>query len=789
MALVDALLQEPAPLNFWIAARTDGVIGSGTASDPFNATTQKSGSIVITTLTRGGTAPYDFEATATTATEHGLQNGDVVMIAGATSNSDAWNGVFAIYGKTDSTFKYFMRVRPSPSAAGILTMACLSFPFDALMRQAPANIRVHIGPGTFQTRGFAANDDRGWQPKTGQNIVGAGFDVTVLQLVGADRADEHYHVVGTPITPPVGATSRIEPLKSFQISNLTIDCNVDNQPGRPDPGYGNVACGAVRILGTGCRLHDLKVINWGTKSLQQGCFVLSIIQASAQPSHAFGYPLLTETQHNGIEDCIAVQPSKNNARETTVLHIGGVKNATNHAQGFGLAAYIRKNFVDAQHFTTVGSGRPNTSPFPSHFVTSRNGTLITSDTGIFIGKRPHFRNDLDERSYVRFYNPKEPLSRWNGYFKIVPIAADQLSVVLGTAPPGTTDDSSFVVMGTEFRGIAVSSSICAVVEQNQIHNCWIGGPYQSPMDAEAEYDPEVPPTLAREERLDILNALHIRSLIVRDNFYRNVAVGPYFNAGGKVHYYSQVDLSIYPHPFDISIPYPFYIFNAPGRLWLWRGAPFVGEWKCDQYPNPPVILTLAHEVEAVDAPNSREFYLAMPPEFASYPDVTFTASAANRNYWRVFGTDHLVIESNQIWLADLDKTEFALKDYPLAVTPSAQKYRPYGIIVADNELSPGYAHRQVFVRNNRFRYVDSLSGPTDGLALQVQGIAAVTVAENLIDVIPAEGSPLQIEDCTNTTLFNNHDPTGRPFDIEADRYPAQLALPANDAMASACFAK
>ena len=112
---------------------------------------------------------------------------------------------------------------------------------------------------------------------------------------------------------------------------------------------------------------------------------------------------------------------------------------------------------------------------------------------------------------------------------------------------------------------------------------------------------------------------------------------------------------------------------------------------------------------------------------------------------------------------------------------------PVGILISgDTDPIP---HGQVIIRNNRFRYVNSLSGAADGLAVQVQGIVAVTIAENLIEVIPAEGSPLQIEDCTNATLFNNHDPAGQPFDLETDRYQAQLALPAGDAVASACFAK
>ncbi len=528
MELLDAFLLDAASLNLWIAARTDGVVGTGTAQDPYNGTTRQTKPIAITLSylddalqeARVSTAPF----------AHSFVAGDVVTISGVTGPfATNWNGTFGIYEISEFGFRYFMKkaVPPAQPVPGSPQCVRLTFPFDEIMRNAPEKIKMHIGPGVFQTRGFAVGDDRGWQPKTGQKIIGAGFDVTVLQLLGADLPDQHYHVVGMNIEPD--GTEAIVPFQSFEISDLTIDCNLDNQPARPDPGYGNVACGAVRILGSGTRIRNVKAINWGTKSFAQGCFVVSIIQASARPMSG-GHPIVTETQDNGIEDCICVQPSKNNVRETTVLHIGGLANSTNHAQCFGRAAFIRKNFVDCQFLASVADGVIPTA-FPSAFLTSSNGTGIAENTGTFVGKRPHFRNNLDNFSYVRFYNPKNPASRWNGYFQVIPSTTEdnKFTVILGTAPPDTNDDSSFVIMGTEFRGIAMSSCIHGVVEQNQIHNCWIGGPYQSPFDDSAEFDPDVPPTLAREERLDPLNALHIRSLIVRDNHYRNVAVGPYFN--------------------------------------------------------------------------------------------------------------------------------------------------------------------------------------------------------------------------------------------------------------------
>ena len=750
MALVDLFLTEAAQFNICISARTDGIAGSGTAQDPYNGSTRAD----LFTKVFLSNPTFAQEAMAMTETPHHLVDGDVISISGVEGgDAKLWNGTFVIYGVNAVSFKYWMKAQSFTPPEGNPACVRLTFPFDEVMRHVPERVKICIGPGMFQTRGYAANDARGWQPKTGQKIVGEGIDVTVLQLVGAENADQHYHAVGMPITA-VGLAA-IAPLKHFEISDLTIDCNMDNQSGRPDPGYANVACGAVRVLGSHTRISRVKAINWGTKSLKQGSFVLSVIHASGQPSGGDGNPIVTATDFNGIEDCVAIQPSKNNARETTILHIGGVKNATNHAQGFGTAAYIRQNFVDAQYLSTSDLTHPAV-PFTSHLITSKSGTSITGNTGIFIGKRSHFRIALlDDKSFIRFNSPRNPTSRWNGYFPITPLGAstDTLAVDLSSSI-GTADDSSFVVMGTEFRGIGLSSCEDAVVENNQIHNCWIGGPYQSPMD-DSVSEPSSPPTLAREERLDPLNACHTRSLVVRDNIYRDVAVGPYFNAGGTAHYFSQVELD------DFAVP-KHYIFLPSNRLEVWPRAPIIVEWKCDQYPNPPVVLLLGQEVASVDAPASREFYLPVPPEFALYPHVTFSAPAPYRNYWRIFGTEDLIIEGNQIYLANMDETEFALKEYPLAVAPAEQKYRAYGLVVGDNGLAGGYAHRQVIVRKNKIGHLDHVNTPSvlgvgapAGGAMMLAGIKELQVSDNIVEVNAR--NPLRTYRCGAVRFFNNTD--------------------------------
>ncbi len=71
--------------------------------------------------------------------------------------------------------------------------------FDAVMNGLGGYTRVHLGPGTFQTNGYADGVAGGWQPHTGMKIVGSGVDVTVLQLYenAISAPDEpHYYAIG-----------------------------------------------------------------------------------------------------------------------------------------------------------------------------------------------------------------------------------------------------------------------------------------------------------------------------------------------------------------------------------------------------------------------------------------------------------------------------------------------------------------------------------------------------------------------------------------------------------------
>ena len=735
MSLLDTFLLEAPRSQVWLSLRTDGIQGDGSAGSPYNGGLLRARSMPVS-LEKSGN-----EVTANSGSSlHGFSDGSIVEIQGVTGDGAMhWNRAFTVYGIEPTKFKFALITPFAPEGSPFA--ALVTFQFDRILRDLPSNTRINLGPGTFQTRGYAPQGINSWQPKAGQNIVGAGIGVTTLQLVGASVADQHYHAIGVNLSPS-GATPAA-PVGGFEISDLTIDCNMDNQPLRGQSNYTPVACGAVRVFGSHCRIRNVKAINWDTKSLKEGCFVLSIIDASTETTDGNGQPVMQESTASGIEDCIAVAPSRNCTREVTVLHVGGKKNAANQAQAFGVAPFIRNNFVDGE-FKTPPTAVPPSQPSNSHLLTSGSGTSVYQDDpnyGFFASKRRHFRV---EGEWVRFSNPRDPASRWNGYFSV--IINDEYSLFADLAgAQGTTDDSSQVIMGAEIRGIAVTSCVGAVVEGNQIHNCWIGGPYAGPLD-DSVSQPTVPPTLAREERLDSLNTLNIRSLIVRNNFYRNVAAGPYWNMGG-------VSGTVSGNSINYAAATGIVTVTTAKNHHLWLGA----RVKIESAPN--TAYEGIREISEITNATTFKYVIAS--------GLTGISSGTG-SYRVVSGVDFLTIDGNTISLADLDETEFGPKEYPLASGMAAQTYRAFGIVIGDNELSAAggpYAHRQVLICNNRIRYVDGQRAATvaglgtpSGAAMQLTGIKELHVTRNVVDLNASK--KLLAFRCGMVRLFHNTLPGG-----------------------------
>jgi hypothetical protein len=261
MSLTAALLLDPHRdrRDVWIAYRTDGIAGSGTASDPYN-------------------------------------------------------------GSTWERFDAVLR----------------SVPEDSILRLGPSPRDAEGDPVPFLTRGYydGAPADYGWQPKRGQNIIGSGIDVTVLRLTGAQQTGGHYFAIGHPL-----ATDLDHPgtqVNLCEISDLTIDCNLDGQPT-------DVACGAVRLKGHHARIRRVKAIQWGSRTSARG-YVLSVITADAQAPER-------EISDIGIQESTVVDPAPGSTGGAVLLHAGGNPAGPGSEDAFGEVPFIRHCIAegDAAH--------------------------------------------------------------------------------------------------------------------------------------------------------------------------------------------------------------------------------------------------------------------------------------------------------------------------------------------------------------------------------------------------------------------------------------------------------
>jgi hypothetical protein len=332
MSLLDALLLDPAPFQVWIACRTDGLKGSGTASDPYDGS---------------------------------------------------------------------MQAR-----------------FDARVNELPANTRVYLGPGTFMTNGYADNVAGGWQAKPGLKIVGSGIDVTVLQQVNATTNGKHYYVVGHALASGGAPT----PVDACEVSDLTIDCNLD--------GSSNTALsafGAVRLFGNHVRVARVKVIHWGTKQATTPCFAIAVITGDRTAG-------LVEVVNAGVEGCMVVNPEvkASNVGPNTAIHAGGTEAAAAFAEAYGRAPYIRNCFVDCDSPAATPEYRGLSMGWCRGGVVEGNQVHNTKYGGPYQSKT----STLDIVVRNNFYKNVAKGPYWNLGTTTSPITATSL-VRLNPDPPTT----------------------------------------------------------------------------------------------------------------------------------------------------------------------------------------------------------------------------------------------------------------------------------------------------------------------------------------------------------------
>jgi hypothetical protein len=251
-------------------------------------------------------------------------------------------------------------------------------------------------------------------------------------------------------------------------------------------------------------------------------------------------------------------------------------------------------------------------------------------------------------------------------------------------------DGGSPAAAVEYRGLSMGWCRGGLVEGNQVHNVRYGGPYQEQTSA-----------------LDV---------IVRDNFYKNVAKGPYWKLG------QLSEQSIGGGSLTVTGGVATVTLNASHHL-------AVGERV--QIGGSPNVHDGIHVLSAVPSSTSFCFNTAQ------------TADATVEWVKKVFGVGRLIVERNTIELATGSTGQVAIHvdDAGLALQP------------------PDYVHGDVLVRENKIRYTDGqFDAAFDGRGLEVNGAKHVIVGQNVVECAPA--NPLRNARCGAATYFHNTTPAG-----------------------------
>lgn len=227
---------------------------------------------------------------------------------------------------------------------------------------------------------------------------------------------------------------------------------------------------------------------------------------------------------------------------------------------------------------------------------------------------------------------------------------------------------------SKFRAISMASCVGGVVEGNNVMTCWFGGPCFLKWSA--------------------------RSIVVRDNSYRNVVAGPYANygTGGIGAVISVTSLTSATTLAEATTS------SAHNLL-----------------PGDRVLIT-----NVAPAAYNGLFLVTTVVNSTKFQYQTVTAPAANGSgapmrMQKVLGVEKWIAESNVIELATS-----VTSPAPVGLFCDA----PAGALVA-----PAYMFGDVFMTNNHVRYLDGTwSSSLPGYGMDIKGFRNLQVDQNVIDV-------------------------------------------------------
>ena len=255
---------------------------------------------------------------------------DVVRISDASITQ--LNGDFVVVAVHGNDCWCLLTALPEAAISSTASCAKVIHRFDDIIASTPKNCALHLGPGTFETRG--RDDYRGGVAlQSGQKIHGTGMSSTIIKLV-------HVILLQHPSRALKGRTAEFHNPASLvfhlEVCDLTIDCNLFGQPVPGGIGIPPVTVEALAAEGHYLRMERVRTINWGCQGGAES-FPLG-----------FGSPEQSTAKDGGtgnlIQHCVCEKPGESNTHETSIMTNGG-----NVIIGNGVGPVIRNNFVTAEY--------------------------------------------------------------------------------------------------------------------------------------------------------------------------------------------------------------------------------------------------------------------------------------------------------------------------------------------------------------------------------------------------------------------------------------------------------
>ena len=237
-----------------------------------------------------------------------------------------------------------------------------------------------------------------------------------------------------------------------------------------------------------------------------------------------------------------------------------------------------------------------------------------------------------------------------------------------------------------------------IVEGNQVHNTKYGGPYISKSSS--------------------------RDLVVRNNFYKNVAKGPFWNLATL----SATALTALAR--DLT-------YDSSGKTavaTLSNHGLLAGDRVKIALSSGPGQYVGIFVVLNVPATDKFRYVMSSDPGSGSVTGPTMQ---------KIFGVAKLVVEGNTIELATGSTGLIGIHLDDASLSPQA----------------PDYAHGDVIIRDNKIRYLDGQFDTSyTGYGIQANGAKNLLARNNVVESVPA--NPIRNNRCGSVKYFNDKTPAG-----------------------------